>query len=84
MIEISRERINDFIIVINKYSLGYGFKIYYKEAKRGKHVAQNFVYYLNLQTCKNVIIEQLELLNSIKEINGTPTLEMWYNSYSQK
>ena len=61
-----------------------GFKIYYKEAKRGKHVAQNFVYYLNLQTCKNVIREQLELLNSIKEINGTPTLEMWYNSYHQK
>lgn len=77
MIEITRERINDFIIVINKYSLGYGFKIYYKEAKRGKHVAQNFVYFVDLKTCYDRITHELELLNML----DTPTLDSWYNSY---
>lgn len=77
MIEINRLTKDDFIILINKYSLGYGFKIYYKEVKRGKHVAQNFVYFANLKTCYDRINHELELLNML----DTPTLESWYNSY---
>lgn len=76
--------IGNFICVPIKYSLGYGFKIYYKQVKRGKDVARNFIYFIKLHDCLVAMYEQLSNLKTLEEINGNVTLEMWYNSYHQK
>ena len=81
MIVINTYNIGNFICKMMRYSLGYGFKIYYKEVKRGKHVAGNFVYFKDYGDCKNSLFEQLEQLKTIQETNGSVSLEAWYNSY---
>ena len=81
MVLIESYNINNFICNIIKYSLGYGFKIYYKEVKRGKHVAQNFVYFINYDDCKKRLNDELERLKVLEDVTGSVTLEAWYNSY---
>ena len=80
MVVINKINIGDFICVLIKYSLGYGFKIYYKEVKRGKDVARNFVYFRYLQDCKERMLSELMKLETL-ESTGVPTFEAWYNSY---
>lgn len=81
MVVIETYNINNFICKLIKYSLGYGFKIYYKEVKRGKHVASNFVYFKDYGDCKNRLFDELERLKLLEDMNGNVTLEAWYNSY---
>lgn len=80
MVTLTKNQYGNFICVLIKYSLGYGFKIYYKEVKRGKDVARNFVYFRYLQDCKERMLAELMKLETL-ESTGVPSFEAWYNSY---
>lgn len=57
----------DFKCVLYKYSLGYGFKIFYEKKTKGNMVAQSYVYYNHKQDAIDAMHDRLKVLIGINK-----------------